>query len=158
MKTPSMSAFPMPPQNRDTYVQPPSMFEFTLPRENKGRFWNRSSGRESEPGQQSVALAREAQVTTGKAQLVDVESRPSTSSRETMLIYDTEFPEKPPMLGFVDVPDLPVVGRKAEVVDGGSELEKTNQGSEKNQNGGAEGQRNEDGEWIGAAFRVEFAL
>lgn len=70
----------------EPYVQPPSVFEFTLPLQEKKRpFW--SFGSTKDLGSTNVT---EREVRTENV------TRPSTASRKLTLVYDPDFPADPP--------------------------------------------------------------
>ena len=72
----------------ETYVQSPSTFEFTLPKQKKRPFWSFGSAKNLGPKN-----ATDREVRRGD------EPEPSTVSRKPTLVYDPDFPTETPKFG-----------------------------------------------------------
>ena len=78
-----------PSSRSEPYVQPPSVFEYTLPKQyNKRPFWSFGSAKDLGANSENE---------------IKVEgSRPGTASRKPTLVYDPDFPTQPPQFVPVD--------------------------------------------------------
>ena len=92
------SATPSADRGMDSYVEPPSAFEFTLPRQTSSfskKIWPWSGNSVGKKDKNNSDSPAEKNI-EGKSATNESKPRPSLGSRKTTLVYDPERPDEPP--------------------------------------------------------------